>query len=190
MDLDAQQNTAAQAREPAVFKDGRRLQWSRRPTGRNATVSHEMEENKIETAYHEAGHAVMGCLLERLPISVSIVADVKGAVGKTEFEQDAPPGGFRHFDGSERKKKYIRTLVLIEVAGTIPYDIEFPGRAHDQGDAHDDYTTIGQRNSSGKASTSKMTGTATWLPQDKTRRGGSHWETHSKQRGGRPGSSV
>ncbi|WP_143273074.1 hypothetical protein [Bradyrhizobium canariense] len=51
----------------------------------------------------------MGCLLERLPISVSIVAEVKGAVDKTEFEQDAPPGGFRHFDESERKKKHIRT---------------------------------------------------------------------------------
>ncbi|WP_368508725.1 hypothetical protein [Bradyrhizobium lupini] len=72
-------------------------------------MSDEMEEIKIETACHEAGHAVMGCLLERLPISVSIVADVKGAVDKTEFEQDAPPGGFRHFDESERKKKYIRT---------------------------------------------------------------------------------
>ncbi|WP_206745788.1 hypothetical protein, partial [Bradyrhizobium canariense] len=54
-------------------------------------MSDEMEEIKIETACHEAGHAVMGCLLERLPISVSIVADVKGAVDKTEFEQDAPP---------------------------------------------------------------------------------------------------
>ncbi|MET4323594.1 hypothetical protein ABIC02_007384 [Bradyrhizobium sp. RT5a] len=27
---------------------------------------------------------------------------------------------------------------MIEVAGTIAHDIEFPGRAHDQGDAYDD----------------------------------------------------
>lgn len=98
-----------------------------------------MEENKEETAYHEAGHAVMGCVLERYPLSVSIVGDGKGAVGKTEFEQDAPLGGFRHFDQSETKKKYIRTRVLIEVAGTIAHDIKFPGRAHDEGDAYDDH---------------------------------------------------
>lgn len=51
----------------------------------------------------------MGCVLGRHPLSVSIVADGRGAVGKTEFEQDAPPGGFRHFDQSETKKKYIGT---------------------------------------------------------------------------------
>jgi ATP-dependent Zn protease len=98
-----------------------------------------MEENKEETAYHEAGHAVMGCVLERHPLSVSIVGDGKGAVGQTEFEQDAPLGSFRHFDQSETKKKYIRTRVLIEVAGTIAHDIKFPERAHDEGDAYDDH---------------------------------------------------
>lgn len=100
---------------------------------------HVEEENKEETAYHEAGHAVVGCVLERHPLSVSIVADGTGAVGKTEFEQDAPPGGFRHFDQSETKKKYIWARVLIEVAGTIAHDIKFPGRAHDAGDAYDEY---------------------------------------------------
>lgn len=97
------------------------------------------EENKEETAYHEAGHAVMGCVLERYPLSVSIIADGRGAVGRTEFEQDAPQGGFRHFDQSEAKKKYIRMRVLIEVAGTIAHDIKFPGRTHDGGDAYDDH---------------------------------------------------
>jgi ATP-dependent Zn protease len=99
----------------------------------------DQEENKEETAYHEAGHAVMGCVLGRNPLSVSIVGDGRGAVGKTEFEQDTPPGGFRHFDQSETKRKYIRTRVLIEVAGTIAHDIKFPGRAHDAGDAYDEY---------------------------------------------------
>jgi ATP-dependent Zn protease len=102
-------------------------------------MSDKMEVNKEETAYHEAGHAVIGYVLERYPLSVSIVADGKGVVGKTEFEQDAPPGGFRYFDQSEMKKKYIRTRVLIEVAGTIAHDIKFPGRAHDEGDANDDH---------------------------------------------------
>jgi ATP-dependent Zn protease len=101
-------------------------------------MSDQMEENKEKTAYHEAGHAVMDCVLEHYPLSVSIVADGTGAVGNTEFEQDAPPGGFRYFDESEKKKKYIRTRVLIEVAGTIAHDIKFAGRAHDQGGAHDD----------------------------------------------------
>jgi hypothetical protein len=61
-------------------------------------MSGQAEGSKEETAYHEAGHAVIGCVLQRYPLSVSIVSDGKGAVGKTEFEQDAPPGGFRYFD--------------------------------------------------------------------------------------------
>ncbi|GLR86516.1 hypothetical protein [Bradyrhizobium iriomotense] len=101
-------------------------------------MSEQMEENKEETAYHEAGHAVMGCVRERYPLSVSIVGDGKGVVGRTDFEDDLPPSVFRHFDQSETKKKYIRTRVLIEVAGTIAHDIKYPGRAHDEGDANDD----------------------------------------------------
>jgi ATP-dependent Zn protease len=102
-------------------------------------MSDQAKENKEETAYHEAGHAVIGFLLGRYPVSVSIVADGKGAVGKTEFEQDAPKGGFRYFDESEKKRTYIRTRVLIEVAGTIAHDVKFPGRAHDAGDANDEH---------------------------------------------------
>jgi ATP-dependent Zn protease len=102
-------------------------------------MSGQTEVSKEETAYHEAGHAVMGCVLQRYPLSVSIVADGKGVVGKTEFEQDAPQGGFRYFDDSDGKKRHIRTRVLIEVAGTIAHDIKYPGRAHDEGDANDDH---------------------------------------------------
>ena len=102
-------------------------------------MSGQTEVSKEETAYHEAGHAVMGCVLQRRPLSVSIVADGKGVVGKTEFEQDAPPAGFRYFDDSDEKKRYIRTRVLIEVAGTIAHDIKYPGRRHDEGDANDDH---------------------------------------------------
>src|SRR5258706_2958076 len=102
-------------------------------------MSGQTEGSKEETAYHEAGHAVMGCVLQRYPLSVSIVADGKGVVGKTVFERDAPPGGFRYFDDSDEKKRYIRTLVLIEAAGTIAHVIKYPGRAHDQGDANDQH---------------------------------------------------
>jgi cell division protease FtsH len=102
-------------------------------------MSGQAEGSKEETAYHEAGHAVIGCVRQRYPLSVSIVSDGKGAVGKTEFEQDAPPGGFRYFDDSDEKKRYMRTRVLIEVAGTIAHDIKYPGRAHDEGDANDDH---------------------------------------------------
>jgi ATP-dependent Zn protease len=102
-------------------------------------MSGQTEVSSEETAYHEAGHAVMGCVLQRYPVSVSITADGKGLVGKTEFEQDAPPGGFRYFDCSEKKKRYIRTRVLIEVAGTIAHDMKYPGRAHDEGDANDEH---------------------------------------------------
>jgi len=81
----------------------------------------------------------MGCVLQRYPLWVTIVPDGSGAVGKTEFEKDAPPGGFRYLDQSEEKKRYIRIRVLIEVAGTIAHDLKFTGRAHDQGDAHDEH---------------------------------------------------
>ena len=92
-----------------------------------------------DTAYHEAGHAVMGCILQTNPLWVSIVSDGAGGVGKTEFEDDWPPGGYRYLDEFEEKKKYIRIRVLIEVAGTIAHDIKFPDRDHDQGDVFDDY---------------------------------------------------
>jgi ATP-dependent Zn protease len=90
-----------------------------------------------ETAYHEAGHAVMGCLLQRFPLWVSIIPDGKGGVGRTEFDPDGRR--YSHFDQSDAKKAYIRARVLIEVAGTLAHDIKFPGRVHDEGDAHDEH---------------------------------------------------
>jgi hypothetical protein len=38
---------------------------------------------------------------------------------------------------SPKKRDYVETRILIEVAGTIAHDIHAPGRAHDAGDAHD-----------------------------------------------------
>jgi hypothetical protein len=101
--------------------------------------NHNLTPDKLEleTAYHEAGHAVMACVLQRYPQSVSIVPDGKGAVGITVFENDAPEGGWRYFDRSAEKCQYIRMRVLIEVSGTIAHDLKYPGRAHDMGDETD-----------------------------------------------------
>jgi cell division protease FtsH len=104
-----------------------------------AMMAERTEQQREETAYHEAGHAVMGFVLRRYPQSISIIPDGTGAVGKTEFDKDAPKGGFRYFDDSDAKRRYIRIRVLIEVAGTIAHDLKFPGRDHDQGDAHDNH---------------------------------------------------
>jgi hypothetical protein len=43
------------------------------------------------TAYHEAGHAVVGALRNRPPDWVTIIAD-GGAAGKTEFPTIGHPG--------------------------------------------------------------------------------------------------
>jgi len=79
----------------------------------------------------------MACILERYPQSVSIMPDGMGAVGKAEFDRDAPAGGWRYFDRSDEKQTYIRMRVLIDLSGTIAHDLKFPGRAHDQGDEND-----------------------------------------------------
>jgi ATP-dependent Zn protease len=60
------------------------------------------------TAYHEAGHAVMGCILSRPPQSVSIVPDDSGVRGRTIFDDDCPPSAKNYFDPSEEKKNISR----------------------------------------------------------------------------------
>ena len=55
-----------------------------------------------ETAYHESGHAVMGCLVQRFPLWVSIIPDGRGGVGRTEFDTDGRR--YSHFDQSDAKK--------------------------------------------------------------------------------------
>jgi hypothetical protein len=52
-------------------------------------MSGEVANERLGTAYHEAGHVVMGCITNRIPMSAIIVAD--GPVrGKTEFEGVVP----------------------------------------------------------------------------------------------------
>eukprot|EP01037_Dinobryon_pediforme_P027469 gene27469-30368_t len=89
------------------------------------------------TAYHEAGHAVVGAVLGRAPIFVTIVPD--GAVaGKNEFPDDWCHEFKSHFGDSPRKRAYIETRILTAVAGTVAHDLRFPERVHDEGDENDE----------------------------------------------------
>jgi ATP-dependent Zn protease len=88
------------------------------------------------TAYHEAGHAVVGALRNRPPDWVTIIAD-GGAAGKTEFPDDVR-SEFKGYSGDwPEKRAYIETRILIAVAGTIAHDLRVPDRAQDAGDAYD-----------------------------------------------------
>jgi ATP-dependent Zn protease len=93
-----------------------------------------MEE--IETAHHEAGHAVMGCVVGRLPLSVTIVRGGPVA-GQTDFEPGVPAFGRRYLDESAPKRAYTEQRVLTELAGTAAHDIFQPGRPHDIADETD-----------------------------------------------------
>lgn len=88
------------------------------------------------TAYHEAGHAVVGAVLDRPPISVTIIPD-SGAAGKNEFSVDFRPEFKTHLDASPEKIAYIEARILTKLAGTIAHDLRFSGRPHDAGDAYD-----------------------------------------------------
>ena len=90
------------------------------------------------TAYHEAGHAVMGCLLDRRPLRVDILPDSCGNVGHTKFPDDFHEYEERNSD-DQKKIAYVETRVLIEVAGTIAHDFKCPTRNLDSGDKHDEY---------------------------------------------------
>ena len=93
-------------------------------------------EDLLGTAYHEAGHAVIGALLNRPPISVTIIA-IGACVGKTEFTDDFLPEYRRRMNDSAEKKEYIKTRILIAVAGSIAHEIFAPGRIPDAGDIND-----------------------------------------------------
>jgi hypothetical protein len=93
-------------------------------------------EVETDTAYHEAGHAVCGCLIGRFPLSVTIVR-AGHAAGRTEFEPGIPNYARGHFNESPERKAYARQRVLETLAGTIAHDLFMPGRTHDSGDEHD-----------------------------------------------------
>lgn len=88
------------------------------------------------TAYHEAGHAVVGALRGLAPISVTIAPD-KYALGKTKFP-DWLPEFKNHYGDSPEKRCYIETRILIAIAGTTAHAIQFPEHPRDVGDIYDE----------------------------------------------------
>jgi ATP-dependent Zn protease len=98
-------------------------------------LSHSIHEEA--TAYHEAGHSVVGAVRGRAPISVTIIP-AGDVVGKNEFPKDERPEFANHLGDSPEKRRYIETRILTEVAGTVAHDLRFPNRPHDAGDAHDE----------------------------------------------------
>lgn len=92
--------------------------------------------NEEATAYHEAGHAVMGAIHDKSPDFITIVphGDVAGI---NEFPDDLRPEYKRHHYDSPEKRCYIEARILIAVAGIVAHDLRFPARVRDAGDAHD-----------------------------------------------------
>jgi ATP-dependent Zn protease len=101
------------------------------------TMNAAFEGHEEGTAYHEAGHAVMGCILGRTPQRVTIIPDGSGAVGKVESEADWPASAKRYLDASPEKQDYVKKRVLIELSGSIAHALHNPNREPDLGDAED-----------------------------------------------------
>jgi len=90
--------------------------------------------DELDTAYHEAGHAVMGCLVNRLPLTATIVPNGPIA-GEVHFEPETRQ--FEYFDNSPAKQELARQRVFTELAGTIAHNLYKPGRKHDIADETD-----------------------------------------------------
>lgn len=95
-------------------------------------------DERRATAYHEAGHAVMGFIFDRVPTSVDIIHDKDGNTGHTYFGDDAPNSFKRYLDTSPEKQRYLEMRVLVALAGTAAHDLMCPGREHDCGDLRDE----------------------------------------------------
>jgi ATP-dependent Zn protease len=96
-----------------------------------------MEDIRKATAYHEAGHVVMGNVTGRNAVSVTIVRR-RDVAGETVFEKPLKIYPSR-FDHSPEKKQYLRVLVLTKLAGTAAHDLLCPNRDRDEGDAQDEW---------------------------------------------------
>jgi ATP-dependent Zn protease len=93
--------------------------------------------NEEATAYHQAGHAIVGAIRGRSPESVTIVRQ-GGTAGQTQFFDDCRPEFNRYLGGSPEKRDYIETRILIALAGTIAHDLRFPAHVRDSGDEYDE----------------------------------------------------
>lgn len=89
------------------------------------------------TAQHEAGHAVMAAICDRLPTFVTIVPH-GGVAGINEFPDDLVAEFKNHLYDSPEKRAYIETRILIALAGIVAHDLRFLARVRDAGDAHDE----------------------------------------------------
>ena len=89
------------------------------------------------TAYHEAGHAVMGARHDRPPTLVSIVRNGDTA-GVNEFIDDMPQEFANHLSTRRKNVNTSKPAFLIALAGMIAHDLRFPERVRDAGDAHDE----------------------------------------------------
>jgi ATP-dependent Zn protease len=83
----------------------------------------DMPEVLKETAYHEAGHVVMGHVVGRNAVSVTIIRE-GDAAGLTRFA--AYSNTFGKLDESREKANRLRALVLSEIAGSAAHDILYP----------------------------------------------------------------
>jgi peptidase M41-like protein len=91
---------------------------------------------RVATAYHEAGHVVMSIHLDYAPQSVSILPDVRGALGEITFPDD-PESEIRYLDTSPKRQRYLEERVMRALAGTVAHDLKFPSRRQDAGDQYD-----------------------------------------------------
>jgi hypothetical protein len=96
------------------------------------------DPERKETAYHEAGHAVMGFILGRTPSTIDIIRDADGNAGHTDFASDLLPKYKQWFNQSPEKQQYLKVRVLVSIAGTAAHDLLCPGRQHDSGDERDE----------------------------------------------------
>jgi ATP-dependent Zn protease len=99
-------------------------------------IMHKAERKA--TAYHEAGHTVMGYILGRPPLSVDIMRDANGNAGHTHFPEDVPECIRSRFDDSPQKRQYLELRVLTTLAGTAAHNILQPNRTPDSGDQMDE----------------------------------------------------
>src|SRR3954452_13632012 len=92
---------------------------------------------RLATAYHEAGHVVMGITLGFDPLSASILPDGVGIIGLTSFPTELPEFAGPSSNPSLKKRDYVEKRVMLKLAGTVAHDDKFPKRRHDDCDRRD-----------------------------------------------------